>query len=674
MKNLSSSIALEQKKVSVLPAVKIGIRSFDYPDEKHSTSYRQFDKDPVWESASATGMRGCCASDGSIVFLKGGTAYRFASPSPSTDFTSIAASGTPAGFTNEELYDIAADPNSAEVIIVHVTGNYIEAKVSSDYGATFGSYSTISPQFWYGNPSSNFTDPDFVRASYNDDGDIFLIAGQKEPVLVQDESGVSYGTGINMLYIQRIDGTWDTSWNEAQIREDDYDILSDFFSLRWYGSYSSGNYFGFTYYTNLMMLKNIEVCYDGVWFVTYDIYQDNSEPNPLPSGCTGYLEKKTSYKWGIFYGSCTDGGTYTYGGQTDMTDSNLIATSITSMSRIGGSATSRRDMPGGLENFTDLKGWHQTYIALGNKLSLLNISCNQDNSWIEVAYPYSYLTKISNMPIVMSFYDNGKCHFIAQHENYDVDDGIFKEALAITTDYPIALTHNSTYLFGYNGNQIFVWPIPYPWEEPTAGSGAGGTEYSMTTDVLGIKASCYGTIAGRMEVTLDNSASTYDSPGTGDLAGLARGSRVSLYLGFNINGVDTTSELQRYFIDSWYYGRNTNLATFTLVCIDAWGMLDNYKFGRRVRFNYLGAATTYSVYEMIETLVNTIGGTLSYSSRSTDITSIYPRIELEAGSTAGNLMRRLLILVPDTIVWYGNDATIVYPQDDDSAVYSYKSN
>jgi hypothetical protein len=74
---------------------------------------------------------------------------------------------------------------------------------------------------------------------------------------------------------------------------------------------------------------------------------------------------------------------------------------------------------------------------------------------------------------------------------------------------------------------------------------------------------------------------------------------------------------------------------------------------------------------MVDFLVQAIGGTLSYESRSSLITSLTPAIYIRPGGTAGDAMKQLFEYVPDVIRFFGADATISYPQASDESTYSY---
>ena len=83
------------------------------------------------------------------------------------------------------------------------------------------------------------------------------------------------------------------------------------------------------------------------------------------------------------------------------------------------------------------------------------------------------------------------------------------------------------------------------------------------------------------------------------------------------------------------------------------------------------ASNVYTIYDLISFIMGLVCGTLSYKSRSTAITSIYPRFVIRAGETAAAVIKRLLSYVPDVIFFSGLTGYIVYPQESDSSVYDY---
>jgi len=96
--------------------------------------------------------------------------------------------------------------------------------------------------------------------------------------------------------------------------------------------------------------------------------------------------------------------------------------------------------------------------------------------------------------------------------------------------------------------------------------------------------------------------------------------------------------------------------------------VQGFSFTSSPRYEY-GQLTAY---EIIELLVQAIGGTLTYESRSSKATSFYPCLDVKSGQTAASVLNMILDIIPDKIRWYGNDAVMYYPQATDSPVYYYR--
>jgi len=64
-------------------------------------------------------------------------------------------------------------------------------------------------------------------------------------------------------------------------------------------------------------------------------------------------------------------------------------------------------------------------------------------------------------------------------------------------------------------------------------------------------------------------------------------------------------------------------------------------------------------------VLSCIGATLDYVSRSTEITTTYPQLEIKPGESGAGFLLRLLALVPDVLYFNGLDGYMVHSQDDD---------
>jgi len=226
------------------------------------------------------------------------------------------------------------------------------------------------------------------------------------------------------------------------------------------------------------------------------------------------------------------------------------------------------------------------------------------------------------------------------------------------------------YIWATQPDEVWRTPCPGSWTPPTPGSGPGDKISLPVSKISRISENIDPEQQSELVVELDNSKGTYDSPGTGSLAVVKRGSRVNLHLGYKTPSGDQLSEASRYFIEAMEYKRDPSTHNFILHCVDAWGLLQRYRFNKPVEWNM--GADDFTCYALIEKVMQTVGGTLSYKSRSSLITNLYPRLEVGAGESAASVLKRLLAMVPDIIFFFGLAGYIVYPQPGDIAVYKYK--
>jgi hypothetical protein len=248
--------------------------------------------------------------------------------------------------------------------------------------------------------------------------------------------------------------------------------------------------------------------------------------------------------------------------------------------------------------------------------------------------------------------------------------------LDVIATYGLALASDGVYLYAAAPNQVWRTALPGSWAPPSAGSGAG-TNYAVpAADILMVKERVsnilpgdVNKLAGELVFTLNNSRGTYNAPGTGSsslIASLKRGSQVTLSIGYRAS-TDLLSVAGKYFIEGLGYSRKPGESLFIVRCVDAWGLLERYAFNRPVEWN--SYASDFTVYDLIAKVVAAAGGTLSYKSRSSYITSVYPHLSVNAGENGAVVLRHLLSLVPDVIFFVGLDGYIVYPQATDSASY-----
>ncbi len=280
--------------------------------------------------------------------------------------------------------------------------------------------------------------------------------------------------------------------------------------------------------------------------------------------------------------------------------------------------------------------------------------------------------------------DSGGKNYVILLKDYYVyilqRDGIQKvvqiDSYYYNTTRNCILAQSGTYLFQIRDHTIYSAIFSTGWSVPTIGAGAGSSLDILKAKIRSIEEEKNPDQPSTLDITFNNSDDYFDSPGAGALAVLAIGSRINLFLGYTIATVDTFEEYARYFVDDWGYTRAPNLSEFAIHCVDAWGLLQKYKFPKPINYNKpheKGIVNNeITTYEIIEKLVNAIGGTLSYISRSAFITNFYPVVAINTGDIASSVLSRLLNMVPDEIRFFGNDGYIVYPQTTDSSTYLYK--
>jgi len=234
----------------------------------------------------------------------------------------------------------------------------------------------------------------------------------------------------------------------------------------------------------------------------------------------------------------------------------------------------------------------------------------------------------------------------------------------------LATDPNGGFIWAAQPNEVWRTPCPGAWSPPTPGTGAGDKITIPVSRICRISENLNAGQPSELEVGLDNSKGAFNSPGSGSLAVLKRGSRVNLFIGYKTAVGDQLSETGRYFIESYEYRRNPNESLFIVYCVDAWGLLARYQFSRPVEWNI--GSDDFNCYQLVEKVVQSIGGTLGYRSRSGMITSLYPRLEVAAGESAAGVLKRLLNMVPDVIYFFGLDGYIVHPQESDTFVYKYR--
>jgi len=280
-----------------------------------------------------------------------------------------------------------------------------------------------------------------------------------------------------------------------------------------------------------------------------------------------------------------------------------------------------------------------------------------------------YLTYHASLGAVFSFAKDNRPWFYRLKPGTEFKDSDWSRAwpLDVTATYGLALACDGTYLYAAAPNQVWRTALPGSWSPPSAGSGAGAYYELPAADIYKVAEQVRPLRSSSLTVLLDNVSQRYDSPGGGDAnyAGvIKRGSIVRLSIGYASGMLSVAGY---YFIEELEYTRSPGKRLFAIHAIDAWGLLEKYGFNRPVEWNACSDEKT--VYQLVELMLQSVGGSINYVSRSSDITTTYPHITVSPGENAATVMRRLLDLVPDTIYFVGLTGYIVYPQATDNFSY-----
>jgi hypothetical protein len=179
-----------------------------------------------------------------------------------------------------------------------------------------------------------------------------------------------------------------------------------------------------------------------------------------------------------------------------------------------------------------------------------------------------------------------------------------------------------------------------------------------------------------LTITLDNSKGQYANPGSGSLANLKKRSEVLLKLGYKTPAGNETSEAGTYWIDSWEYSSipaKAGISTFTLFCLDGWGLMDRWAARYQMRWNK-DAVNPKSVWQILYQLLARAGIKLTNTPskpQSSAINNFYPDFTINSGTQGTRALNKLLSFVPDQLVFRGQEAFTKNPLPDEASCYSY---
>jgi hypothetical protein len=301
-------------------------------------------------------------------------------------------------------------------------------------------------------------------------------------------------------------------------------------------------------------------------------------------------------------------------------------------------------------------------------------------------------------------YEYPDCHLPASAQPYETNRIVAVEKFAGTTAYTRPITCHMV-KGTYWSDSTFTEPKPfldvtstyglrlqstaaYWWMERPDGvwraPRIAGDPLDLTKDIVSLTQYQNSplNIRGERGVTieLDNSKGQYASPGQGTLASLRFRSEIVLKLGYKTTAGDETSEAGTYWIDSWEYRSvslrgesRSNPSTFTLFCLDGWGLMDRWTARYQMRWNK-DEVNPKSVWQILYQLLSRVGIKLTNTPakpQSSAINNFYPDFTVNPSTGGDSTIRRLLSFVPDRLVFRGQEAFTKNPLPAEASCYSY---
>jgi len=177
-----------------------------------------------------------------------------------------------------------------------------------------------------------------------------------------------------------------------------------------------------------------------------------------------------------------------------------------------------------------------------------------------------------------------------------------------------------------------------------------------------------------LTLVLDNSQGQYASPGEGALASLRFRAEIVLKLGYKTTAGSETSEAGTYWVDGWQYSTTQQTqSTFTLFCLDGWGLMHRWTARYQMRWNK-DDVNLKSVWQVLYQLLARVGICLTNEPskpQSTAINNFYPDLVLDQGTPGTQALNKLLSFVPDGLVFRGQQAFTKNPLSNEASCYSY---
>ena len=223
----------------------------------------------------------------------------------------------------------------------------------------------------------------------------------------------------------------------------------------------------------------------------------------------------------------------------------------------------------------------------------------------------------------------------------------------LDTQYGLAMASDGTTL--WLSSPRGVWSIAL-----------GGAAVDLTADVVALTGR-ETPAGGRVTVTLRNDDGRYGRPGHGANAAIRHGSEVRVSPGYVTSAGPEVSDGPAYWTTGWEHRFQGGHALFVLHAANAWWLLE----GWRARRQYTWDAGSANVLGLLAEMLRRVGLTLQASPHSSTADTHRPQLTISPGESGDAVVRRLLALVPDLLLFRGHQGWLRYPRSGDAADYLY---
>ncbi len=227
----------------------------------------------------------------------------------------------------------------------------------------------------------------------------------------------------------------------------------------------------------------------------------------------------------------------------------------------------------------------------------------------------------------------------------------------LTSLYGLAIAHHGDY--GWLSAPYGVWRAKLTAES-----------LDLSADVLALKEEISPTTA-KLSIELSNDDGKYSAPGEGDISLLDIGGQLDFSPGYVTSQGNEVSTGPAFILESYEHISAGGKASLVLHAFDGWSLIESW--GARHQFRWNKQSDEMNVKEILAFVLGRVGLKLEVKSASSALTNDYPDFAINPGNGGGEIIKKLLSLVPDVLFIEGDTAYVVNPLADDDSDYSYGS-